>query len=388
MTMLAAATRPGLTPEALAAAARSAAGAGSLAFRIRPTGAAVTYRIDHSTVTVVDGVDDAATVVELDEDAWSDLTGQRRTFINLFLAGALTFEGGGFEQLATWDPALRLLHDGIPIYDPEQVDLDGRDPAAVLTLDTPDDELRAQLQTMGYLHLRGVFTAEEMATANAEVDRLAELARPGDDQSWWAEGEDGEQVVCRLVYATLRSERLATLEGDPRVARLGLLLDPTLRIAADRMEGSPVLLKAPGETKGLSNIPWHQDCGMGGHGIVCPSVSIGIQLTGSSAASGNLKVIPGSHGRTLHYQWERHLHDVPIVTIDTAPGDVTVHIQDVMHASPKPTGAGGRRTMYVTFYPVKLWDHVGPGEAFNDLVRNRTAEVANLRGNRHPGRAG
>lgn len=378
MTMLAAAARPGLAPEALAAAARSAAGAGSLGFRIRPTGEGVTYRTDRSTVTVVDGVDDAATVVELDEHAWSDLTGQRRTFINLFLAGALTFERGGFEQLAAWDPALRLLHDGIPIYEPDQVDLGGRDPAAVLSLDSSDEELRAQLLTMGYLHLRGVFTTEEMGVANAEVDRLAGLARPGDDQSWWAEGEDGDHIVCRLVYATLRSERLASLEGDPRVARLGGLLDPTLRIAADRMEGSPVLLKAAGETKGLSNIPWHQDCGMGGHGILCPSVSIGIQLTGSSAASGNLKVIPGSHGHTLHYQWERHLQDVPIVTIDTAPGDVTVHIQDVMHASPKPTGAGGRRTMYVTFYPSKLWDHVGPGEAFNDLVRNRTTEVANL----------
>lgn len=40
--------------------------------------------------------------------------------------------------------------------------------------------------------------------------------------------------------------------------------------------------------------------------------------------------------------------------------DVTVHIGDVMHASPQPTGAGGRRTMYVTHYPAKLWQHVGP----------------------------
>jgi hypothetical protein len=80
----------------------------------------------------------------------------------------------------------------------------------------------------------------------------------------------------------------------------------------------------------------------------------------------------------MHYQWESRLGDVPVVEIDTAPGDVTVHIQDVMHASPKPTDAGGRRTMYVTFYPPRLWDHVGPGEAFNDLVRNRTAEVADM----------
>ena len=36
------------------------------------------------------------------------------------------------------------------------------------------------------------------------------------------------------------------------------------------------------------------------------------------------------------------------------------------------------RTMYVTYYPAALWDHIGPGEAFNDLVRNRTKEVSRL----------
>jgi hypothetical protein len=66
------------------------------------------------------------------------------------------------------------------------------------------------------------------------------------------------------------------------------------------------------------------------------------------------------------------------VAIDTEPGDVTVHIKDVMHASPEPAGAGWRRTMYVSHFPPKLWDHVGEREAFNDLVRNRTEEVASL----------
>ena len=378
MSLLDEACRPGLSSDALASAARSAGGSGTLGFRIGAQGEGVTYRIVDAAIEVSEGFEGADTIVSLDDLAWADLTSQRRTFINLFLAGSLAFEGGGFEQLARWDPALRLLHSGIPIYDPESVSLGGRDPEAVLTLDTADDELAAQLSTMGYLHLRAVFSAAEMAAANAEVDRLAGLARKGDDQSWWATDEHDNDVLCRLIYATLRSDVLADIEGDARVERLGHLLDPSLRLAVDRMEGSPVLIKAPDATKGLSNIPWHQDCGMGGHSILCPSITIGIQLTGSSAATGNLQVIPGSHGHTLHYQWEKHLVGVPVVSIDTEPGDVTVHIQDVMHASPKPTGAGGRRTMYVTFYPAKLWDHVGPGEAFNDLVRNRTTEVAGL----------
>jgi ectoine hydroxylase-related dioxygenase (phytanoyl-CoA dioxygenase family) len=145
------------------------------------------------------------------------------------------------------------------------------------------------------------------------------------------------------------------------------------------MEGCAVLLKVPGNTNGLSNIPWHQDCGMGGHAILCPAVSVGIQITGSDSSTGNLRVIPGSHGQAVHYRWEERLNHVPVADIDTEPGDVTVHIQDLMHASPQPTGAGGRRTIYVSFYPPRLWDYIGKGQSFNDLVRNRTEQVARLR---------
>ncbi len=349
---------------------------GSLTFRVGNE--AVTYRAAGGTVTVDEGASNGDTVVRLEPQAWADLTHQVRTPINLLLSEQLSFERGSFRELSDWDQVLTYLHHGVPPYHPDRADLRGRDPQASMTLDDSDEELRAQLQTMGYLHLRGVFSAEEVAGANAEVDLLAAQARQGDDSSWWVTAEDGTDKLCRLVYATQRSTGLRLLEQDPRMHRLGTLLDPTLRIAPDRMEGSAVLIKVPGKTQGLSNIPWHQDCGMGGHAIFCPSVSIGIQLTGSTAGSGNLLMVPGSHGQSLHVQWKERLSDVPVVEIDTAPGDVTVHVQDVMHASPKPTGAGGRRTMYTTYYPATLWDHIGPGEAYNDLVRNRTQHVARL----------
>jgi hypothetical protein len=337
----------------------------------------LTYTSDGTTVRCKIGTDTGAAAVRLSRRAWDDLVGQMRTFVGLLLSDELHMERGEFEQLADWEPVLRYLHAGIPPYDPSRVDFEDRDPAAAYSVDTEDAELAAQLRTMGYLHVTGVFTAEEMDAANLEVDRLASLALPGDDQSWWVTDEVGSPALCRLVYATLRSPLLAALEGDPRVRRLGTLLDPTLATAPDRMEGTPVLIKVPGKTSGLSNIPWHQDCGTGGHAVFCPAVSVGIQLTGSSAETGNLQVVPGSHGQALKYGWEDNA-DVPVVTIDTAPGDVTVHIQDVMHASPRPTGEGQRRTMYVTHYPSALWDHIGPGEALNDLVRNRTEQVAEL----------
>jgi hypothetical protein len=362
-----------LDPHSLALAAHDTHRAGSLTFLVGEE--ALTYRVVEGEVT--ESPDrDGDVVVRMDPDAWRDFTGQIRSFINLHLSGALTYEKGGFDHLGAWNRVLTYLHAGIPPYEPSRADLRGRDPRAAMTLDAGDEELREQLQTMGYLLVKGVFSPEEMAAANAEVDRLAALAAPGDDQSWFVETDECQRM-CRLVYTTLRSEVLRRLEQDPRIQRLGTLLDPDLRIAPDRMEGSAVLIKVPGKTRGLSNIPWHQDCGMGGHAIFCPSVSMGIQLTGSSPETGNLLMVPGSQGQTLRYDWHAQ-SDAPVVEIDTEPGDVTVHIQDVMHASPAPTAQGGRRTMYVTHYPATLWDHIGPGQAYNDLVRNRTKEVGAL----------
>lgn len=370
--------RPALDPKILESAARDVAATGAITFLVGDD--AVTYGVDGPTIRVEQGrgTGHSAAVVRLSRQAWDDMAGQIRTVINLLLSDELAFERGGFEQLADWDPILRYLHAGIPPYHPARADFEGRDPWVAFTHDADDAELAAQLRTMGYLHVKGVFGPDEMEAANHEVDRLTAAARPGDDQSWWVTAKDGGSVLCRLVYATLRSPVLAALEGDPRVHRLGTLLDPALRAAPDRMESGTVLIKVPGSTSGLSNIPWHQDCGLGGHAVLCPSVSVGIQLTGSDASTGNLWVVPGSHGQAIHYGWQQRLPDVPVVSIDTAPGDVTVHVQDLMHASPRPTGAGGRRTMYVTHYPPQLWRHIGPGQAYNDLVRNRTGQLARM----------
>jgi len=362
---------------ALGAAEEAVAAVGPLGFRVGER--VFAYRLGRHGVETIDGLDDAAAVVALSPPAWEHFASQTRTFINLFLAGELTFERGHFEQLAHWDPVLKLVHAGIPIYDPARADLSRVDLRRVFTLESSDAELRGFLDVAGFLHVAGVFGREEMAALDAEVDRLAAAAQPRDDRSWWVTDETGAEVLCRLVYAGQRSSRVAQLEQDARVRRLGTLIDPALRPAPDRMEGSAILLKVPGSTSGLSNIPWHQDCGMGGHAVFCPALAVGIWITGSSARTGNLVLVPGSHGQTLPWGWEKHPEAVPVVAVDTEPGDVTVHVQDLTHASPEPSGEGGRRTMYVTHYPPSLWDHIGPGEAFNDLVRNRGRETAALR---------
>ena len=44
------------------------------------------------------------------------------------------------------------------------------------------------------------------------------------------------------------------------------------------------MITNPGATEGLSDLPWHVDCGLGGHPVLCPTVNLGIQLDAANAA--------------------------------------------------------------------------------------------------------
>jgi Phytanoyl-CoA dioxygenase (PhyH) len=355
-------------------AARDLAGVAPLGIEVE--GTAWTYRSTPPGLSVEDGDGGAPTVVAMSRAAWSDLAQLVRTAPALMLAGELTYRRGGFEHLARWEPALRAVYSGIPIYDPGAADLTDRggqplDLSRVFTPGDDHDELAHFLDRAGYLHVAGVFSELEITGLNLEVDRLAAGARPGDGRSWWAEDDDGEDVLCRLVYTSLGSNRIAGIEDDPRLRDLVALTGLDLRPAPDRMEGHSVLLKVPGRLRGLANIPWHVDCGLGGHPLLCPAVAIGIQLTDADAGRGRIEAIAGSHGRTCRYGFDQQLDSVPRVGIDTNAGDVTVHFADLMHASPPPRGTGGRRVLYVSYYPAALFEWIGPGQALNDLVRER-----------------
>src|SRR5207244_1450116 len=89
---------------------------------------------------------------------------------------------------------------------------------------------------------------------------------------------DGEEVCNRVNYLNEQSDLIAGLGADPRLARVGTLGGPELREAPDRLDGNGVVIKVPGASSGLADLPWHRDCGMGGHPVKCPMLNVGIQL--------------------------------------------------------------------------------------------------------------
>ena len=337
-----------------------------LAFRV-PDGRAWTYAVGDEGLEVRPGDDDAATVVALSEDDWSDFTNEIRTCFGLLYAGLVSFPRGSFEWLDRWEPALRALYAGRPPYDPATVaDLDI---ARSFAPDDELDELRAHLDEVGFLHVRGVFSRAEIDAVVDEVDRLQQAARTDDRNTWWARDRDGNDVCCRLIYAAQASPVIAAFVDDERLHRLGRLVGDDSVQTNDRLDGVSVVIKHPSVVEGLSDLPWHRDCGLGGHPVLCPTVLIGIQLDPANAETGQLHFLAGSHRTTGSPPAPGTEGDLPIVGIDAEPGDVTIHLGHVLHVAPPPEGGGAcRRTMYISYSPRRILDEIPEGQGYNDVL--------------------
>jgi hypothetical protein len=342
-----------------------------IAFRVGRS--AHTYVPTGGTVEIRVGDADAATVVELEAAIFSDYAHELQSCFGLVYGAGARVVRGTHDGWFRWEPAIRALYHGRPLYDPAWAD--GLDLHRTFTLDAGDEEIGAFLSAAGFAHVRGVFAADEIAALSNEVDRLTALAAPDDGRSWWTT-IDGKDRCCRLTYANERSAVIAEIADDPRLARFRALAGEELVPEVDCLDGIGVVIKVPGAESGLADLPWHQDCGLGGHPVLCPSVAVGIQLDAASAETGQLHFLAGSHRGSAHQLRARDLDGLPIVAIDTEPGDVTLHYGNVLHAAPAPTGRGvGRRAMYVTATRAETLEFVGPGRGYNDVLFARDGRV-------------
>jgi hypothetical protein len=350
-----------------------------LAFRL-DDGRAYTYRPDGDTITISPGDDDAHTVVALSSEDWSSFAWELRTCFALFYADALTVPRGSFGQLARWEPSLRVAFDGQAVYDlddpPPVLDDAGQplDLDRTFTLDDTDTEMVDFLERAGFLHLRGVVASDELEALRHDVTAAIEGARPDDRRSWWTT-VDGVDTCNRVNYLNDQSALIAGLGSDERFLRIGALGGPDLREAPDRLDGNGVVIKVPGATSGLADLPWHRDCGMGGHPVKCPMLNIGIQLDSATAGAGQLLALAGSHRGTSRLPGPGQTDDLPVVALTTEPGDVTVHFGHTLHAAPPPTDrrAAGRRALYLSYVPPLTFEMIGPGQGYNDVLFTRDA---------------
>jgi hypothetical protein len=322
--------------------ARAVRGLAPFAFRLRE-GGAWTYRPSAAGVELVAGDADAASVIELEQSAWEGLVAELEAPAGLLYGGRLRcLRGEGMDAMA-WEPALRALYNGVPPWDATEAaslsDRHGRplDPEASFPADGDAADKAHFLATAGYLFVRGVFRADEVAGFLDEAAVLAREARKGDKLSWWCKDARGEETLCRVTRAASRP-RLDALPRDPRIASLVGLSEHRLVHGRGEGDGVTIIWKVPGVSEGMGDLPWHRDCGMGGHAVMCPTLICSIYLTEATPETGELVMLPGSARRSAVQVGDTRDPRSPRgAHFRAQPGDVSLHYGDTMHAAPPPT---------------------------------------------------
>jgi hypothetical protein len=350
---------------------------------IRVDGQAWSLRVRAGRVESAPGPSEAL-VVHLDLDAFNDLIVERKSAFGLAIAGRVTGDDQSVHMFCAWDPVLRSVLDGRSLYRPGDVTLRalGGGPLDLdqgFELDGPGREAAHFLAEAGFLLLKGVFSDDEMAAIDADLNRAVEGASPDDGVSWWATTKQGVRYPCRILDFVTKSERLRQLLAGPTFLSIGALLDD------GHEPGDPFgehfseltaegLVKRVDSVDGLVCLPWHKDCERGGHGLYCSGLTIGVCLTPVDEAHGGLDVIAGSHRVLIdRSQFDAGL-DLPTVQLRAARGDVTVHTSCTVHRSTHPRQSE-RRVVYTGFaLPARPGDR-GPAVDQRVLIRER-AELA------------
>lgn len=344
-----------------------------------PDGRFYTYRHRADEVVVEAGkAADAATILEIvDHESWLDYLYEYRTRYGLLFGNAVRFLRGNFETWDDWEPAIRCMYSGRPIFDPSAVDFRDRngDPLDLRQAFGPDDdpaELSHFLRTTGFLVVRRAFETALIERLSNELDRILASATEGNLYSWWATGAEGERFPYRLTYLSEQSDEIGALYDHPRTRSLVALSQEEVVPVPDRIEGILAVVKNAGlaaDASGYANLEYHTDCGFGACHVTCPCVLVGVQVDGAGPNSSQLHVMAGSWGKAYHNVPARISAEThPIVPIETSSGDATVHFGCGLHAGPPPTGSGRRRTLYLQHYSPRAKTLIGPHQGYNQIM--------------------
>ncbi|MEO3759694.1 phytanoyl-CoA dioxygenase family protein [Mycobacterium sp. B14F4] len=308
--------------------------------------------VDDDRVTVSKGPT-AGTVLRVDAEQIAALVADKVTPMGWLTTGSLDMDGH-LSDVLNWWLLLRASLDGTTPHRTGAIEFKDRHGGQLnlgrsFTPDDPADEMAWFLEQAGFLHVKGLYSEEEMAAVSSEMDLVAPRYSDGDGRSWWASLKDGSRALVRMQRFDKESRVAADLVTDERLTRIAALTgDGHVASGWDgnRLEA---LFKPIGVTQGISDIPWHKDCSLGRHSYDCCGLTVGISVTGADAMSGQLRVVAGSQ-RALVWpapSLQPGL-DLPIVDLATETGDVTVHCSCTLHMAQPPV-KHERRVMYTSF---------------------------------------
>src|SRR3954447_18851517 len=124
-------------------------------------------------------------VVELDVAAFSDLMGDEVSAFGLGMARRVVVRRGVLNDFVSWEPVLRALIDGRAGYEPGTIDFRDTDGTELdlrqsFSVSDPTERVGHFLEEAGFLHLRAVFTDDEMQAVSHDLDAAVAAARRDD----------------------------------------------------------------------------------------------------------------------------------------------------------------------------------------------------------------
>ena len=278
----------------------------------------------------------------------TDIVNDQSTPVALMSNAILDMPEGGLPDFLDWWLILRAAVDGRRVHVAGDVEFE-MDTCRSFTVDDSDEDMRRFLEEAGYLHIRGLFSKEEMAAVEADYEKAAPHYEKGDDRAWFATTHDGEEHLVRMNGFDRYSEVSVDLIDEDRFQRIGRI--PACGHTTTRLPGNRIgaLNKPIGVVKGISDVPWHKDCSLGRHSYECCSLTVGISVTGADAESGQLRVVPGTHRSLV---WPAPCIqpglDLRPVDLPTQTGDVTLHLSCTQHMSQPPVKRT-RKVLYTGF---------------------------------------
>ncbi|MCK9929597.1 phytanoyl-CoA dioxygenase family protein [Frankia sp. Mgl5] len=334
---------------------------------------------DGTTLAVARGVADGALVVTFSEDEFSDWVQNQRSFNAMITARELRYRDGGERDISVWDSLWLTLLEGWPVVDDglEFLDRHGG-PLDFRRVFTPDDDpadVAHFLREAGFLHLRGWVDPAGMKEVSDDIDRALPDYREGDGRSWWATTADGTHRCVRLQDFVGRSPGTAVILRSDRWDQLRRTLAGDDDLAQRPVEGSGLeaLIKPRGVVAGASDVSFHRDCHFGRHAYGCSGTVVGIAVTASGEANGQLRVVAGSHRVVMPVEIAKTRPYLPVVAVPTEPGDVTVHLSCTLHESTPPL-VEERRVMYTGFSLARRDEGTDGGRALSEL-RERVSKI-------------
>lgn len=334
-------------------AGRGAANLGLAPLTFDVEGERHTFDVSADRLVVRPGRADDVLVVALDRTTFSDLMQDIVSTFGAQMTARVEMRHGSLDEFVAWEPVLRSLLDGRPVYESGTIALQDRaggplDLHRSFTLDDEPEEMGHFLAQAGFLHIEGMFTGDEMRAVSAELDDAVASVARDDGNSWWARTEDGEWYASRILGFNQKSPTLRDLLRSERFATVGTLTDDRfVQRDPDVGDSAEGLLKKVGVVEGISDVSWHKDCSLGDHSRRCCGLTVGISVTGATRENGELGAVAGSHRANVAPLGVERV-DLPRHPLPTRTGDITVHCSCTLHMSRPPVSAE-RRVVYTGF---------------------------------------